>query len=182
MTLAVNFLAFQIGWLAAVLSASKGVPWIGVLAMVAAIVLHLLRARLPREELILLLLCGAIGAVWDSVLVAVGWIRYPSGNVSVYLAPYWIVAMWMLFATTLNVSMNWLKFRYLLASAFGFFGGPLSFYAGHKLGGVELVEFKVALLAQAVGWAAMMPLLLDLAHRHNGMLPATAGKHRWMAD
>ena len=91
------------------------------------------------------------------VLVASGWVSYPSGQWHAALAPYWIVAMWIGFATTLNVSLGWLKGRYWLATLFGAAGGPLAYLAGAKLGGITLVSSDAAPLALALGWAAIMP-------------------------
>jgi len=58
---------------------------------------------------------SGIGAVADSALIATDWVRYASGTVVPGTAPVWLVAMWMLFATTLNVSLRWLR-RYALAA------------------------------------------------------------------
>ena len=80
--------------------------------------------------------------------------------------------MWMLFATTLNVSMQWLRARPLLAALMGFVAGPLSYVAGEKLGGMTFVNETAALAALAIGWAVMMPLLMRLATRLNGVRAA----------
>jgi hypothetical protein len=77
--------------------------------------------------------------------------------------------MWMLFGTTLNLSMGWLKGRPWLAAAFGAFGGPASYIAGQKLGGIVFVDYYAAVIALATGWAIFMPLLLIVAERYNGM-------------
>jgi hypothetical protein len=71
--------------------------------------------------------------------------------------------MWMLFATTLNSSMGWMKSYKKLSIVLGALFGPLAYYAGARLGGVILVEPVVAMAALAVGWAVLMPLLLWLA-------------------
>jgi hypothetical protein len=71
--------------------------------------------------------------------------------------------MWALFATTINVSMAWLKNRWLLASSMGAIFGPLAFIAGERLGAVQFIDRPLALLALAVGWACLMPMLLWLA-------------------
>ena len=97
-----------------------------------------------------------------------GWVAYPSGYFNASLAPYWIVTMWMLFATTLNSSMRWLKGRRLLAAVLGAVAGPLSYLAGQRLGGMEFVEPRAALAFLAVGWAAVMPLVVTLAERLAG--------------
>ena len=182
MNLLINVGIFQVAWFAAVISASQGYPWVGALTMLAAILVHLRRASRPQPELILVLVCGVIGAIWDSVLVALGWISYPSGNWVANLAPYWIVTMWMLFATTLNIGFGWLKNRPVLAFIFGAVGGPLAFLTGHKLGGVVLVEFEVALIAQAVGWGLMMPILLELADRFDGVTEQDQPGTQWALD
>ena len=91
-------------------------------------------AQRPSSEFMLIVSCGLIGAVFDSALVAAGWVTFPSGMVSESMAPYWIVTMWMLFGTTINLSMRWMRGRPWLASAFAFVGGPLAYFGGHKIG------------------------------------------------
>lgn len=169
MTMVINFVAFQVGWLSAVTTAAKGVPLLGLLVMGAAVALHLARARRAGAELFLLFICAAIGAAWDSLLVAFGWVQYPSGNLLQGVAPYWIVGMWVLFATTLNVSMRWLRHRYLLAAVLGAGGGPLAYYTGERLGGIELTQFWQAMLALGTGWAVLMPILLWLSAQLDGV-------------
>lgn len=168
MLLLMNFLAFQAGWFAAVLGAANNMPWAGPLVIAAAIALHLRVAKEPRQELALILACGLIGAVTDSLLVAAGWVAYPTGSIVENAAPYWIVAMWMLFATTLNVSLGWLKPRKFVGALFGLFGGPLAYYTGFKLGGIEFLDFNAAIVALGVAWGAVTPVLLILAERFNG--------------
>lgn len=169
MALFINFVAFQLGWFASVLSAAALAPWFGALVVLGVLAMHLARAARPRAELALLVLCGGIGGLWDSFLVTMGWVAYPSGMFMEGAAPYWIIMMWLLFATTLNVSMGWLKGRPLLAAGFGLAGGPLSYIAGEKLGGIILVDTQAALIALALAWAVLMPLLLLLAERLNGI-------------
>ncbi|MDX1480465.1 MAG: DUF2878 domain-containing protein [Woeseiaceae bacterium] len=164
-----NFAAFQVGWFAAVLGAANGLPWAGPLVIALAIGLHLKIVRRPRTELTLILICGLIGAAMDSVLVALGWVAYPGGSIVDNAAPYWIVAMWMLFATTLNISLGWLKPRKFVGAIFGLVGGPLAYYTGFKLGGIEFVNFDAAIVSLGIGWAVVVPLLLVLAERFNGV-------------
>ena len=174
-----NFLAFQVGWLSSVIGAAQHMPWLGPAAVSAALALHLRAARQPFEEVLLVLSCALIGATFDSLLVATGWVRYEAGVFSPHLAPYWIITMWMLFATTLNVSMRWLRGRPLLAAAFGFYGGPATYLAGQELGGIVLVELWAALAALAVGWALILPVLVMLSENLDGM----PGRRRtWLAE
>jgi hypothetical protein len=163
-----NFVAFQLAWFACVLGGAHDRVAAGTLAVAAVVALHLALAPQPGPEARLVAIVTAIGLAWDSLIVSLGLMSYPAGTFSPGVAPVWILAMWALFATTLNLSMGWMKGRPWLAVAFGAVGGPLAYLAGKKLGGVEMSEPALALLAQGLGWAVMMPLLLRLAARLNG--------------
>ena len=143
-------------------------PWLGPVAVSAALLIHFRAAHRPKRELILILCCALIGAGFDSALVALGWVQYSAGIFSQSAAPYWIITMWMLFATTLNVSMRWLRGKESLAAVFGLIGGPITYLAGQKLGGIILVDQVAALIALGVGWAVMMPILLRLSESLDG--------------
>jgi hypothetical protein len=75
--------------------------------------------------------------------------------------------MWALFATTIDHSMAWLRSRWVLASLMGAVFGPLAFIAGENLGAVQFIDRHLALLALALGWALLMPLLLWIAKKLN---------------
>lgn len=166
-----NLVLYQIAWFACILGGGHGKPWFGVLVVLAVVIYHLYTAIRPALELRLIAAAALIGAVWDSFLVAAGWLVYPSGVLINNTAPYWIVALWVVFATTFNVSLVWFKSRLLAASVFGAIGGPLAYLAGERLGGVVMVEPAVSLLALAVGWSLWMPLLMLLSRRWNGFEP-----------
>jgi len=163
-----NVIAFQVGWFACVLGAALGWPLIGTAVALAIVAWHVRQARPARAELALILIAAAIGALFDSVLTALRWIVYPIGTLIPGTAPYWIVMLWMLFATTLNVSLSWLKHRLAVAIVFGAIGGPLAYLGGAKLGALELANRPAALLALALGWAILMPMLLAVASRYDG--------------
>jgi Protein of unknown function (DUF2878) len=163
-----NFVLFQIGWFACVWSAAQHQPWFGVLVTTAVVVAHVLRAPLPKAELKLVFLALALGLVFDSLLVWQGWLQYSSGIVLSNVAPYWIVALWGLFATLLNVSLRWMRGRWAIAVVFGAVGGPAAYYGGLRLGALEFGNMPTGLLALAIGWAVLTPLLLALSARFDG--------------
>ena len=109
-----------------------------------------------------------IGLVFDSLLESSGWLRYPSGMLLSNMAPYWILAMWALFATTLNSSMGWLKNKLILASVLGAIFGPLSYMAGQRLGAIEFIDSSKATIALALTWSIAMPALMCAASRFGG--------------
>ncbi|MBK8537787.1 MAG: DUF2878 domain-containing protein [Candidatus Competibacteraceae bacterium] len=164
-----NFIAFQIGWFACVLGGAHGWPWLGVGVTAAIIALHLYRAARPSTEAVLIVLSGLLGFIADSLLTGMGLLQFPSGQLHRHFAPYWMVAMWMAFATTCNVSLRWLKPRLGLAALLGAVAGPLAYYGGAKLGGVSFAEPLASLIAVAGVWTLAMPLLLIIAARWDGM-------------
>jgi hypothetical protein len=167
--LILNFVFCQLGWFASVLGGANHLPWVGPVVVTMIVAWHLHTAVRPAEEALLIAVCGIVGAVYDSALVAAGWLGYPSGLLSAVLAPYWIVTMWMLFATTLNVSLRWLRKRHRISAVTGLVAGPLSYIAGAELGGVVFLDRDAALLALAIGWAVMLPALTALAARLDGI-------------
>ena len=166
-----NLVLYQIAWIACILGGGNDKPWLGVLVVSAVVAYHLLSAARPALEVRLIAAAALVGAVWDSLLVSAGWMVYPSGTLVNNTAPYWIVALWIVFATTFNVSMSWFKSRLVAASVFGAVGGPLAYLAGERLGGVIMPEPTVSLTALALGWALWMPLMMLLARRWNGFEP-----------
>ncbi len=169
-----NFIAFQLAWFACVLGGANDLALAGTLTVIAAVALHTSIAIRPRIELKLVLLVSLVGTVWDSLIVTLGLMSYPSGMFAAGLAPHWIIAMWALFATTLNISMSWMKGRPAAAAVMGGIGGPLAYLAGQRLGGVTIPELSLALTVQGLGWAVIMPLLTLLANRFNGIDPDPA--------
>lgn len=169
--LLLNFLAFQAGWFSCVLGAANGYPLLGPIAVFLAATLHLALAYKPRRELVLILTAAVIGALFDTLLLQTGWITYANGMLWAGTAPYWIVAMWLLFATTLNVSLRWLRGKFFAAALLGLIGGPMSYYGGAKLGGLMFINMPAALTALAIGWAVVTPFLIWLSKRLDGMQP-----------
>ena len=164
-----NFLLFQLGWFTAVLGGAHGLPLTGTAVALSIVVFHLASAPRPLPEFALIGIATAVGAAWDSLLVATGWLVFASGTLVPGTAPVWIVAMYALFATTLNVSLNWLKGRYLIAALFGAIGGPLAYYAGMTLGAVVIPDLPIAMITLAMGWGVLMPALMMLARRFDGI-------------
>lgn len=169
----INVIAFQTGWFVSILSAANGMPWIAAIAALMVVAFHLARASQPGEEFKLVLAAALIGALWENALALAGWVGFADGVLAARTAPLWMVTQWAMFATTLNLSLSWLKDRLLLAALLGAVGAPLSYTAGERLGAIQILDRDAALAALAVGWALLTPLLLLLARRWNGYALAT---------
>ena len=168
-----NFLLFQIGWLVCVLSGAYGYPWFGIAIAALIVGWHVLRARQSLPEVKLILLAMLIGLLWDSLLVWQGWLIFSSGVLLPFMAPVWIIMMWAMFATTLNVSLRWLHGRYWASMLLGAVGGPLAYYAGQQLHAVRFSSDYWVLLVLGIGWAGITPLLMYLSRKYDGYRLAT---------
>ena len=163
--LLVNIGVFQAGWFACVLGAARGQAWLGLLVAAVVAAGWIMAAPRPRALAGLIALTGVLGVCWDSWVSVLGLVSYAPGPLTPPLAPPWILGLWILFATTLDVSLRWLQPRLLTAAILGALAAPLSYYAGARLGAVTLLHLQPALWAQAAGWALLLPLLLVLTRR-----------------
>ena len=166
--LLVNFAVYQCVWLACVLGAAMQRPAVGLALALAAVLLHLSTAPEPLRELRLIAVAALVGAAFESLLVASGWVKMDSALLLGGLTPLWMVALWVAFATTLNVSLRFLRSRYLLSAVLAAIGAPLAYIAGAELGALQWEQMLPALLLIGAGWALLMPLLLRLAQRFDG--------------
>ena len=161
----INFIVFQLAWFAAVLGAAHSMPWLGIVAVPAALVLHLALSPEWRPELLLALAAAAMGFLADSALIALGVFSPVSFVFPVPFSSLWMVMLWVNLATTLNASMNWLRGRYALAVVLGAIGGPMAYYSGAKLGAMTRIPDSGDLLGIGSAWAIAFPLLLVINER-----------------
>ena len=169
-----NFVVFEAAWFTCILGVAHGQPLWGTAAVVAAIAWHVAISARPATELALAAILCAIGLVAESLVVAQGHVAYPAGQPVAWLAPYWMVALWGEFGIALNVTLRWLKRRPLLAMVLGAVFGPLSFLGGVRLGGARFVDEPAALVTLACMWAVLMPLVMWISDRFDGVAPQPA--------
>ena len=165
-----NFILFQLGWFACVLGAANDLPWLGVVVVGAIVAFHLAMADSPYREIQLIILTVFVGGLWDSLMVVTGQLVYTNGMLISSMAPYWILSMWLLFATTFNISLRWMKNRLLLAAALGASFGPIAYYAGSMLGAVTMPDTLTSSLVIGLGWLFIMPMLMQLSNFFDGFL------------
>ena len=153
-----NLLRYQIAWLATVLGAGLGHATLGALLGLLMIFLHLKTSSHRGREIKIILMSLLVGTLLETLLVSRGLIVY-EGTLSLSKIPPWILILWAAFGTTLNGFMSWFQARLLLASLLGALCGPLSWYAGQRLGALVVPEPLIGYLSLALGWAVCMPLL-----------------------
>ncbi len=163
----INLALYQSAWFASVLGASYQQPWLGL--EVAGIVLawHFIQAQHPFPEAKLILITLLLGLVFDQALVSSQLIQYQAHGWSEAIVPAWILALWLTFATLLNVSLRWMRNQLTIAALFGFIGGPLAYYAAQSLGAITITN-NTAYWVLAIGWAIVTPVLMLVAKRYDG--------------
>ena len=164
-----NFVLFQGAWFAGVLGAAHEMPLLGTLVVFAVIAWHVTVSARPVAEAKLVGAALLIGAAFETLCAQLGQVTYTSGQPEPHLAPYWMVAMWGLLAIALNVTLRWMKRRWLLAAALGAIAGPMSYAAGVRLGAATFINATAALTTLAIAWALLMPLMMWLSDRFDGV-------------
>jgi hypothetical protein len=165
----INFIGFQIGWFACVLGAVYEMELLGILIALIIVFYHIISQPNRCDEISIIFAAVIIGLLWESWVLGLNILRYPSHPDIFFWAPHWLIVMWALFATTINLSMGWLKGRWILAMLMGAVFGPLAFVGGEKLNAVVFLDQTLCIIVLSVGWGLLLPLLLWLAGRINNM-------------
>jgi hypothetical protein len=157
----VNLAAYQAGWVAAVLGAANGLPWLGFLAAIPVVGIHLGWIERHRSEIAVLLVAALVGTLLDSLVQGLGFVRFTGSPAGAWISPLWISALWLMFATLFNVSLRWLQGRPALAALLGAIGGPPAYLTARALGAASMPEdLTVGILAVAVEYSVAMPIVL----------------------
>lgn len=169
----VNVVGYQAVWFACVLGAASDRHWPGVLAATCFVAGTLAWGGRSRADLRTLAIVAPLGILLDSAFAASGWLAYhPSGQGP--MAPGWIAAIWAAFAMTLNHSLASLRQHRRLASLLGLAGGPLAYWSAAAAFGVLRFPDPAlpALLALALAWALLLPMVFAIDDRLPPLLAA----------
>ncbi|WP_292784749.1 DUF2878 domain-containing protein [Methylophilus sp. UBA6697] len=164
-----NFVSFQLWWWACILSAKPGLGWAVLLLMIAACCVHLQWIESWRHALPLLI-TTLLGCILDQIAYNLGWLSFEHHHTWPAFIPLWMIALWLAFSMTLNVSMRWLQGRTILAAILGGMFGPLAYLGAQQLKVIDLPSSSWSLLWVTVEWAVAMPLLLWIRRRFNETL------------
>lgn len=156
-----NVVGYQLVWLASVYGAAHGMPWLGAVVVALFAAVHLSLSPSRQADLRLIAIAIVLGFVLDSLFAASGLLKYASPWPSEFLAPVWILSMWVGFALTLHHSMGFLRLKWMAASAFGLIGGPLAYWAAERVFGAVSYGASHLVVGAALGlaWAIALPLL-----------------------
>ncbi|MGO1500876.1 MAG: DUF2878 domain-containing protein [Marinobacter sp.] len=152
---ALNFILFQIGWFACVIYPDL----LGPIVVLVFLLVHFVFVSHNRfTELQFVGLGTVVGALLDGLWFRLGILD--NGTGTVLITPPWLVATWAIFMTTLSHSLNWISRKVWLAFVFAPIAGPFAYWSASQLGVVQLPELLPSLIALALGWLVVFPLLL----------------------
>lgn len=163
----INALLFQLAWFGFVAGAARDMAWLGLIPLVL-LGAHALRDTSTRRgDLLLAAAAVAIGLVLDGSFARTGLLVYADAEPALLGAPWWILAMWMAFAWTLNHSLTYLQKHLGVAIALGVVAGPFSYYiAGRAWGALQFIgDARITLALLAITWGIATGLLVLLARR-----------------
>jgi hypothetical protein len=164
-----NFLMYELGWLACVCGAAWGAGTPGAAVAFLLVLAHIALATARGPELRLVLIAAVVGCVVDGLCLQLDVLRFTDAGWLPGLPPFWMTVLWMQFATTLRFSLSWLRHHLLLAGFLGLAGAPAAFWGGARLGAVELLSPVLrGLLLLGFLWSLAMPLLVWLSSRDGG--------------
>lgn len=152
-----NAVLFQCGWFACVLGGDSAWLMVGL----AVLAVHLLWISSWAEDGRLILRVMVLGTLLDTTLRMLGVFEFTEPGT---LIPFWLILLWALLATTLRHCLAWSARPWGRAAALGALGGPLSYYAGSQLAGVQFgFGFAPTMVALALLWAMVFVGLHRLA-------------------
>ena len=176
-----NYLTFQAGWFACVWGAGQGMVWLGPLfvAMVMAFQAGIL-TTMTRREVLFILLAVVIGLSLDTGMILAGVYNPVRKIVPWPFAPVWIIALWVLFTGSFQLSLRQLHGRPLLACLLGAVAAPLSYAAGGRMGAASMnPSFLKSFVAFGIVWGLAVPALFALSSallRAEGSQPTALGE------
>ena len=157
--LIINALSFQLGWWLCVLYGDAVALWVvlGVL-----FIHHRLVGNVLTQWPFMLAL-STVGVLFDSALNGLGVLVFPQGAV---FPPMWLIAIWLLFSTTLlHALVPLTRYRIGFSLLCGI-AGPVSYFAGSQFADVKLgMPFISSLLWLSVAWIIMGLIISEVLRR-----------------
>lgn len=155
-----NYILFQAFWAALVFPNETKSFW-GVIMIVGiylSIHFRFIFSDLKKQFLFLIVVALS-GFTMDFIYSYFSIIAFPNNSWSP-IPPLWIMGLWLLFAPTLNFSLQWVTQKPALAFTFGALGGPATYYIGERL---QLLTFSrplmISFVVYGLGWGLFMVLV-----------------------
>ncbi|MFT6917596.1 MAG: hypothetical protein ACJA2G_000197 [Cognaticolwellia sp.] len=150
-----NLVAFNVAWFGLVFIGDLFIP-------IAAILVgaQLWYFKSTKNEILLICSVAALGICLDLALVYSGVFIFPGTDG----IPFWLITLWIVFASTIRHSLAFLANSKLLQFVVGAISAPLSYLAGAKLAVVDLgLSVGASYLLLACLWGPFMVFMFALS-------------------
>lgn len=157
-----NLSIFYIGW---ALCAFYPNFKVGLIVLALALV-NILICQYKFKEILIIFCLAFIGLVNDLVAINLGIYKFTDTISTFTLSNLWLYSIWLMFLTTFNTSLSFLKRLNLFTlSLCGAVGGTLSYYIAIRSNVFISSDLKRAILYICLNWAILFPLLYKIYFR-----------------
>jgi predicted DCC family thiol-disulfide oxidoreductase YuxK len=163
-----NSLCYTVGWFWCVLFGISGHSTLAAMGALFLILFQLYYTKIRDvglyiQDILLVFFSIPVGILLEMLFIQVNLLHYV--NSPKVFPPMWIVCLYPLFSLVINHSLNVIKKNHLVAFLIGFLGAPMSYVAGHSLGGLT---FQYPLFQTwiwiGICWGGFLCLLAKIAN------------------
>lgn len=162
----VNAMLFNLVWLACVAGSAKQLLWPAIISCIILAIYQLSPTRRHPNDIKLIYVSMLLGVIVDTIWIQMGYMDFTDKRPFQFLAPAWIIILWVGFGLTINHSLKWLTLHPLLPALTGAIAAPLTYFGGIKIGAVEytasVAEVSTGL---AIVWALALTLLVEIGKK-----------------
>lgn len=160
----INFLLFHTCWMATAYGSTYNWEWLGPVFVLPALILHLILLGDYLKELSFLLLAASVGYTAEVFFLWFDIFDYVNHPHDAFLAPYWTLSLWFIFASLFHGTLDWLRNTRVTRFILGALLGPFSYYCA---GALNVLNFNwslgFSLLSISLTWCFILPLIAWLA-------------------
>lgn len=152
-----NLLVFNLVWTGCVIGRNELV-WLTASFTLIYVFLLIQHTHLTLTQL---LLPATTGITIDILLRISGVFVFEHSSLAI---PFWLITLWLIFATTLPLSLAVIGRKYWLAMLAGAVGFPFSYGVGESLGAIEFgMDYLPTLALLSFLWALTLPVLFCIS-------------------
>lgn len=165
-------LGFFITVIATYQGAERGIPWLGLVFLLANMLLFLPFSPLKKERIYLTFIVGTAGFLLDSVFIFSGLYQASASSRWLIPAPFcpeWTMTLWLNFGFALFVFKLVLSRNRIMPVVIGIIFAMLIYFNANRLGVITLVSPKIIPLGIiAAVFAVFIPLCTWIANKISG--------------
>ncbi len=159
----INITLLNMLWFASILGAANQMLWPAMLMLLLLLMVTFIYQGINKTDLKILALSLICGLLIDGFLAFQGIVTYGHTLHSInFLPPIWIMLLWIGFAATVRVGMQWLLNNPVIGGAFMLIGAPLSYFSAAKLDAVIINDLWQAMSFIGITWLLYFVALVQI--------------------